>query len=331
MSRFSSGVLLAPNHTAQVTVGMARLAEELGYDSVWVADEGVKTRDVFVTMTAIATATQSLRIGTGLVNPYTRHPALTAAAIASIDELSGGRAFLVYGAGGSLSLGPLGIERDKPLLHVREALEVCRRLFDGETVTFEGETITLRNARLDFARPDIDIWFAGRSPLLLGHAGAAADGALLEFLHIPSLPSYVGQVEGGARGAGRPRPRLVYSTCVVTERDRLESIRPHMTYRLVDSPQAVKDQLGITPSHVAEIREAMTGGLAAAAHLIPDRWIEPFVILGTPDECAAQISAITDAHGFEGFVLLLADHERATEEIEMGADVLSRVDSLRTR
>jgi 5,10-methylenetetrahydromethanopterin reductase len=327
MRAFSSGVLLAPNHTAQVTVGMARLAEELGYDSVWVADEGTKTRDVFVTMTAIATATQNLRIGTGLVNPYTRHPALTAAAIASIDELSGGRAFLVYGAGGSLSLGPLGIERDKPLLHVREALQVCRRLFDGETVTFEGETLTLRNVHLDYARPGIGIWFAGRSPLLLAHAGAAAEGALLEFLHIPSLGTYVEQVASGARAAGRPCPHLLYSTCVITDRDRLDSIRPHMTYRLVDSPQAVKDQLGITPKHVAEIREALTGGLQAAAHLIPDRWIEPFVIIGSPDECAAQIATITDSHGFEGFVLLLADHERASEEIEMGADILARVRS----
>ena len=325
MNGFSSGVLLAPNHAAQVTVGMARLAEELGYDSVWVADEGVKTRDVFVTMTAIATATTSLRIGTGLVNPYTRHPALTAAAIASIDELSGGRAFLVYGAGGSLSLGPLGIAREHPLLHVREAIDVCRRLFDGETVSLDGETMTLRNVHLPFARPGIDIWFAGRSPLLLGHAGAAADGALLEFLHVPSLGTYVDQVAGGAARAGRPVPRLLYSTCVVTDRDRLDSIRPHMTYRLVDSPQAVKDQLGITPAHVAEIREAMAGGLDAAAHLIPDRWIEPFVILGTPDGCAAQIRSITDRYGFEGFVLLLADHERAAEEIEMGADVLARV------
>ncbi|CAB4815293.1 unannotated protein [freshwater metagenome] len=325
MSGFSSGVLLAPNHTAQVTVGMARLAEDLGYDSVWVADEGVRTRDVFVTMTAIATATRTLRIGTGLVNPYTRHPALTAAAVASIDELSGGRAFLVYGAGGSLSLGPLGIERDRPLAHVREALDVCRRLFDGETVTFSGETITLANARLDYARPGIEIWFAGRSPLLLAHAGAAADGALLEFLHIPTLGSYAEQVESGATKVGRSCPRLLYSTCVVTDRDRLESIRPHMTYRLVDSPDAVKAQLGITPRHVAEIREAMSGGLEAAAHLIPDRWIEPFVILGTPDECADRITALTEAHGFEGFVLLLADHERATEEIETGADVLDRV------
>lgn len=325
MRSFTSGVLLAPNHTARVTVGMARLAEELGYDSVWVADEGTKTRDVFVTMTAIAAATQKVRVGTGLVNPYTRHPALTAAAIASIDELSGGRAFLVYGAGGSLSLGPLGIERAKPLLHVREALEVCRRLFDGETVSFDGETITLRNAHLDYARPGIDIWFAGRSPMLLAHAGAAADGVLLEFLHIPSLGTYKAQVMSGAKGVGRAVPRLLYSTCVITDRQRLDRIRPHMTYRLVDSPQAVKDQLGITPRHVAEIREAMSGGLHAAAHLIPDRWIEPFVILGTPDDCASRIASITTEHGFEGFVLLLADHERATEEIEMGAGIVERV------
>jgi len=325
VSTLATGVLLAPDHPAQHIVRLACRAEELGYGSVWAADEGVKTRDVFVTMTAIAAATQRLRIGTGLVNPYTRHPALTASAVASIDELSGGRAFLVYGAGGSLSLGPLGIERERPLVHVREAIEVCRRLFSGESVDFEGETITLRKAQLAHARSDLEIWFAGRSPLLLGHAGAAADGALLEFLHIPSLGDYVGHVIAGAQRAGRPAPRLVFSTCVVTDRSRLDSIRPHMTYRLVDSPDAVKQRLGITPADVAAIREAMRDGLHAAARLIPDRWIEPFVILGSPDECAARIRSITDTHGFEAFVLLLADHGRAEEEIEMGADVLARV------
>ena len=259
------------------------------------------------------------------MNPYTRHPALTAAAIASIDELAGGRAFLAIGAGGSLSLGPLGMERDHPLARVREAVEVCRRLFDGERVDLDGVSVHLRGARLGYSRAGIEIWFAGRSPLLLAHAGGTADGVLLEFLHKPSLGTYVSQVRSGAERAGRAMPRLLYSTCVVTERDRLDHIRPHMTYRLVDSPAAVKEQLGITARHVAEIREAMQGGLHAAAHLIADEWIEPFVVMGTPAQCAAEIATLRDRHGFEGFVLLMADHERAADELRVGADVLGRV------
>lgn len=325
MAGFSTGVLLSPVRPPQESVALAQAIEESGYDSIWVADEGVNTRDVFVTMAAIATATSRLRIGTGLVNPYTRHPALTASAIATIDELSEGRAFLVFGTGGTMSLGPLGIDRERPVPHVREALEVSRRLLDGETVEFAGETVQLRNARLAGPRPEVEVWFAGRSPAVLGVAGAVADGVLLEFLHKPSLGTYVEQVAVGARRAGRALPRLVYSTIVLTDRGRLDEIRPQMTFRLVDSPDAVKEQLGITPAHVREIRDAMRGGLAAAAPLIPDEWIEPFILLGDRDRIADEIAALRDRHGFEGFVVLLADHAHPQAEITLGADILSRV------
>jgi alkanesulfonate monooxygenase SsuD/methylene tetrahydromethanopterin reductase-like flavin-dependent oxidoreductase (luciferase family) len=98
-----------------------------------------------------------------------------------------------------------------------------------------------------------------------------------------------------------------------------------MTFRLVDSPEAVKAQLGITARHVAAIREAMVDGLAAAAPLIPDAWIEPFVLMGGPDEVAAEIVAVSARHHFEGFVLLLADHDHAASEIDMGAEILARL------
>jgi 5,10-methylenetetrahydromethanopterin reductase len=324
MGSFTTGVLVSPVQPAAATLALARLAEQRGYESVWVADEGLGTRDVFVTMAAIAGVTSTIRIGTGIVNPYNRHPALTAAAIASLDELSGGRAFLALGAGGSLALGPLTIARRHPLARVREAIEVIRELFSGDVVTYEGETLGLRGARITYARPDIEIWFAGRSPLLLAHAGSAADGVLLEFLHKPSLGTFVSQVRSGAERVGRPLPHLLYSTIVVTSPDRLDHIRPHMTYRLVDSSDEVKAHLGITPEHVLAIREAMAGGIHAAAHLIPDEWIEPFVVMGSPEQCAVEIASITRRHGFEGFVLLMADHERAAAEIEVGAEVLAR-------
>ena len=80
---FPSGVMLSPHIPLPDLVELGRLAESLGYSRIWVPDEGLATRDVFVAMTALAMSTERIAIGTGIVNPYTRHPALTASAIAS--------------------------------------------------------------------------------------------------------------------------------------------------------------------------------------------------------------------------------------------------------
>ncbi len=317
-------VMLHPDVPVATVVELARRAEALGFRRVWVPDEGLATRDVIVTMTAIAAATESIRIGTGIVNPYSRHPALTAAAIASIDELSGGRVFLGVGAGGSLTLTPLGIERPRPVAHVREAVEAARALFTGDTVDFEGETLQLTNALIDYARSDIEIWFAGRGPKMLHQAGAITDGVLLEFLHKPSLGTFIDTVRGGAATTGN-QPTLCYATMVITDPARLEEVRPHMTYRLVDSPPAVKEALGITEADTAAIREAMADGLDEAAKLIPDEWVEPFVIMGSIDECAAELRSLAHQHGFGEFMLVAADMDGAAALMADVADVLARV------
>ncbi len=313
-------MLIAEEPVAEV-VALARLAEELGFARVWVPDEGLATRDVFVTMAAIAAGTETIAIGTGIVNPYSRHPAMVASAIATIDEMSGGRAFLGYGAGGSLTLGPLGIDRPHPLAHVRDAITACRELFSGRVVDLEG-TVPLHGASMGYGRPDIEIWFAGRGPRMLTQAGALADGVLLEFLHKPSLGYYVGRVREGARAAGRS-PKLCYSTTVVTDPARLDQIRPHMTYRLVDSPPEVREAVGISDSDRDRIREAMGGGLEAAAPLIPDEWILPFVIMGTPEECAAELVEITERHGMDEFMVAVADMSDADVLMTQVAEVLA--------
>ena len=118
-----------PHHALERVVELAQLGERLGYRRCWVYDEGLAARDVYVTMTAIALATETLEVGPGITNPYTRHAGATAGAIAALDEVSGGRAFLGIGAGGSLTLDPLGIERRRPLTAVRETIDACRRLF----------------------------------------------------------------------------------------------------------------------------------------------------------------------------------------------------------
>lgn len=320
----SGSVMLHPEVPVSTVVALAREAEALGYRRVWVPDEGLATRDVIVTMAAIAAGTETIRIGTGIVNPYSRHPALTAAAIASLDEMSGGRVFLGIGAGGSLTLGPLGVDRPRPVAHVREAVEVARALFSGEVVDFDGETLNLTKASIDYGRPDIEIWFAGRGPKMLHQAGAIMDGVLLEFLHKPSLGSFIDTVRQGAATTGNT-PTLCYATMVITNPDRIEEVRPHMTYRLVDSPPAVKESLGITADHTEAIREAMAHGLEEAAKLIPDRWVEPFVIMGSIDECAAELRDLARRHQFDEFMLVVADMDGASTLMAEVAEVLERV------
>ncbi len=316
--------MLVPEVPISVVIELAREAEALGYQRVWVPDEGLATRDVMVTLAAIAAATDKIRIGTGIVNPYSRHPALTASAIATIDEMSDGRAFLGFGAGGSLTLDPLGVDRPRPLTHVREAIEAARALFSGEVVDLEGETLTLAKAAIHYGRPDIEIWFAGRGPKMLHQAGAITDGVLLEFLHKPSLGDFIATVREGAGTTGN-QPTICYSTMVITNPDRIEQVRPHMTYRLVDSPLSVKESLGITEEHTAAIRSAMAHGLDEAAKLIPDEWVEPFVIMGSVDECADELAAMRAEHRFDEFMLVVADMDDAGTLMAEVAEVLAKV------
>ncbi len=315
----AASVNLIPEAPVARMVELGRLAEELGYGRCWIYDEGLATRDVYVTLTAIAQATSTITLGTGITNPYTRHPATTAATVASLDELSGGRAFLGIGAGGSLTLGPLGIERSRPLAAVRDTIAACRGLFSGQPVTMQGDGFELRGATLSFARPDIEIWLAGRGPKMLALGGAAADGVMLDFIHIDTLGDYVELV----RGAGR-HTKVCYSTMIVTDDEAMADTKPHMTYRLVDSPPQVRAMLGITDRDVATIREAMADGLVAAGTHVRDEWVLPFVIAGGVDDCARQLRTLVERHSIDEFLLPVLDLHHAERLMAVVAEVLER-------
>ncbi len=298
----TASINLIPEIPIRETVELAVEAERLGFDRCWVYDEGLVTRDLYVTMAAIAAATDTLQIGPGITNPYTRHPAQTASAIASLDEMSGGRAFLGLGAGGSLTLDPIGVERSRPLTAVREAIEMARHLFTAEPVDYQGETGRLHAATMTYGRADIEIWLASRGPKMLQLGGSTADGVMLDFIHEDLLGDYVDLIRAGGATTGRA-PGICYSTAIITDADDLEFVRPHMTYRLVDAPPVAKERLGMEPDDVDRIRTAMSGGLEAAAAHVRDEWVHPFVITGSIDECGRRVAELSDRHGLDEFLL----------------------------
>jgi 5,10-methylenetetrahydromethanopterin reductase len=315
------GVNLLPDAAAARVAELASQAERHGFDRCWLYDEGLATRDLYVCLTAMALATRRVELGPGITNPYTRHPGMAASATATIDELSGGRAFLGLGVGGSLTLDPLGIDRVRPARAIREAIAVARSLFSGEPSDLAGESFRLRQARMAYGDPRIPIWVAGRGRRVLAAGAELADGVSLDHIHEDFLDSQVDFVRARARDAGND-VELAYSATIVTDEPALERARCHMTYRLVDSPPEVKEAIGLSEDESEAIRSAIADGLDRAARLVRDEWVFPFVVHGTEAECAEVIGAMCRRHGFSEFTVPVPDLAFAEETLATAAAVI---------
>jgi 5,10-methylenetetrahydromethanopterin reductase len=186
-------------------VERARLAEANGYSTVWVADERFY-REVYSCLGQLAVHTSKVLLGPCVTDPFARHPALTAMAIGTLDEISGGRAILGIGAGIS-GFAELGIERKKPARAICEAIEVIRALLRGETVDYRGEVIAFNHGRLSFAppRPEISVYVASNAPLGQRVAAEIADGVIMEACaSAAELRAFSGRGRG-CRTQGWPR------------------------------------------------------------------------------------------------------------------------------
>jgi 5,10-methylenetetrahydromethanopterin reductase len=168
------GVQIIPHLAAREIARVAVEAEQLGYADFWMSDEGFMI-DPFTALGMIADKTSRIRLGV-VTNPYTRHPAMTAAALATLDQMSDGRSQLCYVAGGSLVLEPIGMARTQPVQTVQEAIVLTRHLLSGEKVTWIGTQFQLKDAHLEprvHTMPTIHV--AARGTRMLEMAARHAD------------------------------------------------------------------------------------------------------------------------------------------------------------
>lgn len=199
------GVL--PNRPIEDIAALAQHAEQLGFAGIWVADSQSIFRDAFAALTLCAMRTRRLALATGVTNPVTRHPATVACSMATLDELSGGRAILGIGVGESsvetLSLKPARLAR------LEQAALVIRGLQAGEEVEWDGARI-----RMTWSTRAIPIVFASSGPRSLETAGRVADGVLFQAGASPAMVRYA--LDHIARGAsGRAVKRYLRLACSV--------------------------------------------------------------------------------------------------------------------
>ena len=171
------GIQIIPHMPVGELIETVQAAEEMGYDYCLVADEGLM-HDIYVVLGALAGNTSRITLGP-VTNGYTRHPAVTAAAMATLQEASGGRALLELVAGGTMVLGPMGLERTGPYGTLADTITICQRLWSGEAITWEGSRYRLDGAQLTAGVQHIPIWVAARGDRILRLAAERADGVVL--------------------------------------------------------------------------------------------------------------------------------------------------------
>lgn len=174
----------------------ARVAEESGFSHFTVVDQQNLSRDMYVMMTIAALSTHRIKIGHGVTQPFTRHPSVTANATATIDELSGGRAFLGIGAGMN-AVWTLGV-KTRPMQELRETVEFVKKYTSGEESEFKG--VKMHSA---WIRRRLPVYMAASGPRSLQLAGELADGVMITAVHPVMVKWKVEQIEKGALKAGR--------------------------------------------------------------------------------------------------------------------------------
>lgn len=296
---FSAGIMIVPSESADELVAITRAAEEAGFDFCLIADEGF-TYDVYVLMSRVVVETSRLRVAP-ITNPYSRHPAVTAVALASVDALAPGRVFLSVVPGGSLVLRPMSLPATKPVTACREMIQIIRALQSGKKSDLEGKVFGLSGAELRFPARPMEIWVMGRGPRMLHLSGEMADVTVVTG-HM-GVDSVFELLAAGAASAGREL-RLAYLGRMAFSQEIVDNMRPHFTYVLPDSPSEVWARIGRSVEWIAELRRVREEeGAEAASAMITDDILGQLTVSGTPEQCVDSVCGLVRDRGYEHFIL----------------------------
>jgi len=332
------GVLVNAEYPHSDLMRYARRSEDLGLDAFWYGDEKFY-REVYTGLAACALATSRIRLGPGVTEPYTRHPALTALAVASLDELSGGRAVLGYGAG-RVGFPQMGIALERSALRLRESIHIIRRLWAGERFSFKGETITWSDAALQFpTRAGIPIYLAADGPHTLRLAGELADGVIVAHCASPLIlrPKLELVRQGQAKAGRSTGPKVLARLDVSLSRDRENAIYQGRL-RVARYLWSQYPKIGYLETHGLALPPELDRRFRAAgpfvrtqdraaflpfADAIPAELVTPIACAGTPDDVATQLRAVFDA-GADGVMayLQIAPSETMESVLDLYAEVV---------
>lgn len=290
-------------HSLQEGMELAQYAEANGFEAVWQAESRL-VRDAIVPMAAFAAVTKKIKIASGVINNWTRNIGLLAATFLTLDDLAPDRIICGIGAWWGPLAQKVGIDRRKPLLAMRETVEVLRRLLAMENVTFHGEFHHVDGIQLDVVHGRVEprnvpIYIGATGMKMMEMAGEIADGVCLNYLVNPKYNAEaMDALEVGAKKAGRKiddidRPQLVICSVDNDRKHALDMARKMMTQYLGQQPHLMKAS-GVSQELLDEIHQVLTWPateeqIEGAMHLVPDDVVQMCTASGSPEEVKAKV------------------------------------------
>jgi probable F420-dependent oxidoreductase len=312
------GITLQCDLDGPATVELAQAAERAGFDAFWLFDSPLMWRDPYPLLTLVAAATERLRLGTCVTNAETRHPTTTAATLATIQELCGGRVDLGIGRGDS-ALRMLG-RHPTSLETMERAIALIRDLVEGRSATEAGQSLRLVYA----AGHRLPVWVAGYGPRAIATAGRVSDGLILQIGDPDLVAWFASQYRAAAASAGRD-PATV----------RIQVAAP----AIVGDREAARTKVRWFPDlvahHVLELlgrvdRATLAPGLTSFVDKHADRAYSPrhdgdlsfvdadtvdrFCLLGSADDHRRRIAELIEAGATQVNLYLVNGDEAATVE-----------------
>lgn len=291
-------------HDLRDGLDYVRYAESRGFEAVWQAESRL-VRDAIVPMAAYAAVTNKLKVGSGVINNWTRNIGLLAATFLTLDDLAKDRIICGIGAWWDPLAKNVGVDRRKPLTAMKETVTILRRLLNMERVSFHGEFVHVDGIELDVVHGrreprHVPIMIGATGDQMMEMTGEIADGAVLNYCVPPKYNEKAMELlQSGLKKAGRTldqldRPQLVVCSVDQDHDKAIDTTRGLLTQYLAQQPHIAKAS-GVSPDVVAQIQSilgwpATHEQIQKAKHLVPEQLILDITASGTPDEARKKVA-----------------------------------------
>ena len=295
---------LQDSHNLRDGLEYARYAEEKGFEAVWQAESRL-VRDAIVPMAAYAAVTNTIKVGSGVINNWTRNIGLLAATFLTLDDLAPNRIICGIGAWWDPLAKNVGIERKKPLTAMKETVQVMKRLLNMERVTFHGEFVHVDGIELDVVHGrreprDVPIMIGATGDMMMEMTGEIADGCVMNYCVAPEYNDKALELlEKGAKKAGRKladldRPQLIVCSVDEDHDKAIETTKELLCQYLAQQPHIAKAS-NVSQEVIGNIQAtlgwpATKEQINKAKHFVPDELVHKITASGTPAEARAKVA-----------------------------------------
>ena len=313
------GIEFVPQIPLDELVRLVKIAEDVGFEYAWITDH-YNNKNVYETLALIAANTETIKMGPGVTNPYVRSPAISASAIATIDEISNGRATFGIGPGDKATFDALGIAWEKPVSTIKAAIADINTLLAGEK-TEAGAAL----GGVKKVQDAIPIYMGAQGPKMLETAGEIADGVLINASNPKDYEAAMPMIKKGIGDQAKDFDVAAYTaTSIGTDSEAAKNAaKIVVAFIAAGSPPPVIERHGLPEGFNTQMGEFLAqGNFGGAIGAVTPEALDAFSVCGTPDEFIPKIEGLAEM-GVTQYVAGSPVGKNVEESIKLLGDVIA--------